>query len=102
MHISIADARRLAETFLVQGGISSTDAAIIADILLEAELRGRKTHGFIRLPGIKSRYEDGERTEIQVDKEEGQCVRINGGNQPVIWSLIERWNSQLNVRNIPV
>ncbi len=82
MHISIADARRLAETFLVQGGISSTDAAIIADILLEAELRGRKTHGFIRLPGIKSRYEDGERTEIQVDKEEGQCVRINGGNQP--------------------
>ena len=82
MHISIADARRLAETFLVQSGISSTDAAIIADILLEAELRGRKTHGFIRLPGIKSRHEQGERTDIEVDKEEGQCVRINGGNQP--------------------
>ena len=82
MHISIADARQLAETFLVKNGIPSTDAAIIADILLEAELRGRKTHGFIRLPGIKSRHEQGERTEIQVDKEEGQCVRINGGNQP--------------------
>ena len=82
MHISIADARRLAETFLVESGISSTDATVIADILLEAELRGRKTHGFIRLPGIRSRYEHGERTDIQVDKEEGQCVRINGGNQP--------------------
>ena len=82
MHISIADARRLAETFLVESGLSSTDAAVIADILLEAELRGRKTHGFIRLPGIKSRYEQGERTDIQIDKEEGQCVRINGGNQP--------------------
>ncbi|MDE0011299.1 MAG: Ldh family oxidoreductase [Candidatus Poribacteria bacterium] len=82
MQISIADARRLAETFLVESGLSSTDATIIADILLEAELRGRKTHGFIRLPGIKSRHEQGERTKIQVDKEEGQCMRINGGNQP--------------------
>ncbi len=82
MHISIADARRLAETFLVESGLSLTDATIIADILLEAELRGRKTHGFIRLPGIKSRHKQGERAEIQVDKEEGQCVRINGGNQP--------------------
>ena len=62
--------------------MSPTDATIISDILLEAELRGRKTHGFIRLPGIKSRYEQGERTDIQVDEEKGQCVRVNGGNQP--------------------
>ena len=55
MHISIADARQLAETFLAKGGIAPADAAIIADILLEAEFRGRKTHGFIRLTGIKSR-----------------------------------------------
>ena len=82
MHISIADARRLAETFLANSGMSPTDAAIIADVLLEAELRGRKTHGFIRLTGIKSRYEQGERTDIQIDEEKGPCVRIDGGNQP--------------------
>jgi L-2-hydroxycarboxylate dehydrogenase (NAD+) len=82
VNISVADARDLAETFLTGSGMSQTDAAIIADILLEAELRGRKTHGFIRLTGIKSRYEHGERTDIRVDKEEGQCVRIDGGNQP--------------------
>ena len=82
MHISVDDARKLAETYLTESGLPETDAAIIADILLEAELRGRKTHGFIRLPGIKSRYEQGERTEIRVDKEEKQCVRIDGGNQP--------------------
>ena len=82
MHISVADARELAETFLDKCGMSRTDAAIITDILLEAELRGRKTHGFIRLTGIKSRYEQGERTDIRVDKEEGQCIRIDGGNQP--------------------
>ena len=82
MHISVADARELAETFLTGSGMSATDAAIITDILLEAELRGRKTHGFIRLTGIKSRYEHGERADIQIDKEEGQCIRVNGGNQP--------------------
>ena len=82
MHISVGDARKLAETFLTKSGMSETDALIIADILLEAELRGRKTHGFIRLTGIKSRYEQGERTDIQIDKEEGQCIRVNGGNQP--------------------
>jgi len=82
VHISVADARELAETYLEKCGMSATDAAVIADILLEAELRGRKTHGFIRLTGIKSRYEQGDRTDIRVDKEEGQCVRIDGGNQP--------------------
>ncbi len=82
MHISVADARDLAETFLEKCGMSQTDVTIITDILLEAELRGRKTHGFIRLSGIKNRYEQGDRTDIRVDKEEGLCVRIDGGNQP--------------------
>ena len=82
MNISVADARDLAESFLKKCEMSDADATIIADILLEAELRGRKTHGFIRLTGIKSRYEQGERTAIQIDNEEGQCIRVDGGNQP--------------------
>jgi len=82
VHISVANARELAETYLGKCGMSESDAAIIADILLEAELRGRKTHGFIRLTGIKSRYEQGERTDIRMDKEVGLCTRIDGGNQP--------------------
>ena len=82
MHISVDRARELAETYLKKSGMSETDAAIIADILLEAELRGRKTHGFIRLTGIKNRYKQGERTDIRIDKEVGLCARIDGGNQP--------------------
>jgi len=65
VHISITDARQLAETFLAKGGIVPTDAAIIADVLLEAELRGRKTHGFIRLTGIKSRYNPTSRQKLR-------------------------------------
>ena len=82
MHISVDRARELAETFLIKSGMSETDATIIADILLEAELRGRKTHGFIRLTGIKNRYKQADRTDIRIDKETGLCVRIDGGNQP--------------------
>lgn len=81
MQISIDAARKLAETFLATCGISSSDSTIISDILLEAELRGRKTHGFIRLPGIKNRYEQGQQSEFGIDKEVGQCIRIDGGNQ---------------------
>ncbi len=81
MHISVADARELAETYLEKCGMSPTDAAITADILLEAELRGRKTHGFIRLTGIKNRYQQDDRTDIRIDKEAGLCIRIDGGNQ---------------------
>ena len=84
MQISInrGIARHIAESFLMKGGMPETDASIVADVLLEAELRGRKTHGFIRLPGIKNRYEKEERSEIQVDREIGQSIRVNGGNHP--------------------
>ncbi len=75
-------ARHIAESFLMKGGMPEKEAAIIADILLEAELRDRKTHGFIRLPGIKNRYEQGKRSEIQVDREIGQSIRVDGGNHP--------------------
>lgn len=81
MQISIDAARQLAENFLTTCGMPASDSAIIADILLEAELRGRKTHGFIRLPGIRSRYEQGQQSEIKIDKDVRQCIHINGGNQ---------------------
>ncbi len=84
MQISITRsvARQIAESFLMKSGMPETDAVIVADVLLEAELRGRKTHGFIRLPGIKNRYEKEEHSEIQVDREIGQSIRVNGGNHP--------------------
>lgn len=82
MKLSIDAVRELAESYLNKCGMSINDAAVITDILLEAELRGRKTHGFIRLPGIKSKYQQSEHSEIQIDKEDAQCFRVNGGNQP--------------------
>ncbi len=74
--------RNIAENYLKNSGFSERDAAIVADILLEAELRGRNTHGFIRLPGIRKHYDQSQHTVIRIDREIGQSVRIDGGNQP--------------------
>ncbi len=82
MWLSTDEARRIAESYLTSAGMPHADAEIIADILLEAELRGRKTHGFIRLPGIKNRYAQGERNDIRLEREEGNHLLIDGGNQP--------------------
>ena len=60
MLLSVDDARQLALNFLKRGGIPESEAEIITGILLESELRGRKTHGFIRLSGIKNRYAKSE------------------------------------------
>ena len=62
VQISIDAARELAESYLNQCGMSINDAAVITDILLEAELRGRKTHGFICLPGIRNKYQQSEQS----------------------------------------
>jgi L-2-hydroxycarboxylate dehydrogenase (NAD+) len=82
MHISVDEARNLAERFLIAAGMPRIDAQIVADILLEAELRGRNTHGFIRLPGMKSRYAQGKRGHLRVVKAEGHWSLIDGGDHP--------------------
>jgi len=82
MLLSVESARQLAFTFLTDGGIPKDQAEIVTDILLEAELRGRKTHGFIRLTGIKSRYQksNGQMQDIRIAKESGHWALIDGGD----------------------
>ena len=80
MILSVESARQLALTFLTDGGMPEDKAEIVTDILLEAELRGRKTHGFIRLSGIKSRYQKTTMQDIRIAKESGHWALIDGGD----------------------
>jgi len=80
MILSVESARQLALNLLTDGGIPEAQAEIVTDILLEAELRGRKTHGFIRLPGIKSRYNTSQMQDIRIAKESGHWALIDGGD----------------------
>ena len=45
--------RDLALRALLAGGVDRGDAEVVTAALLEAELRGRPTHGLLRLPGIR-------------------------------------------------
>ncbi|HIE28239.1 TPA: Ldh family oxidoreductase [Candidatus Poribacteria bacterium] len=82
MLLSVNEARQLASSFLERGGIPDAEAGIITDILLEAELRGRKTHGFIRLAAIKNSYARKEKRPITIAKESGHWMLIDGGDNP--------------------
>lgn len=69
-------------SYLRRHGAPPDHAEIIADVLLEAELRGKETHGLIRLEGIAARYSKDEMGEIKVVKRTGSHLLIDGGNNP--------------------
>jgi len=52
----VAELRELASRALRSGNVPEAEAAVVVEALLEAELRGRPTHGLLRLPGIIRRF----------------------------------------------
>jgi L-2-hydroxycarboxylate dehydrogenase (NAD+) len=75
--ISVEEARSLSKTALVKAGIDDNEAEIITLILIEAELKGRPTHGFIRLSGIVNRAEEQINKEIKTVREDGYYALID-------------------------
>jgi len=57
--VDAAVARATAERVLLRLGARADDAATVADVLLEADLRGQHSHGLLRLPTIAGRVEAG-------------------------------------------
>ncbi len=79
--IPLQEARRLSMAALTGAGIDSREAEIIADVLLEAEMRGRSTHGLIRLSGIVSRAKGQADANIQVVREDGRHALVDAGGK---------------------
>jgi LDH2 family malate/lactate/ureidoglycolate dehydrogenase len=79
--ISVEKARKLSKSALTRTGIDSREVDIIADILVEAEMLGRPTHGLIRLPGIVSRARDQMDARIQVVREDGHYALLDAGGK---------------------
>ena len=53
--IEVEEARALSAMALVKAGVPADHAEIQVDLLLEAELRGRRSHGLMRLPRVAER-----------------------------------------------
>jgi len=74
----VKDIRALSEKVLIRRGLQKPEANIITDILLEAELRGRPTHGLIRLSGIAQKCSQEGNQEIYVTKEGPSYALLDG------------------------
>ncbi|MDF2799106.1 MAG: dehydrogenase [Devosia sp.] len=59
INIAAEDARRVSETALRRAGVAPEAAQLQVDLLLEAELRGRASHGLLRLPRLTDRIANG-------------------------------------------
>jgi L-2-hydroxycarboxylate dehydrogenase (NAD+) len=80
--ISVEEARQLSRSTLIKSGMDNKEAEIITDILLEAEMMGRSTHGFIRLPAIVDEAKKHLDSNIKVIREDGNYALVDGGSKP--------------------
>jgi LDH2 family malate/lactate/ureidoglycolate dehydrogenase len=81
--VSIDEARRAAVDRLVRDGVPEDQAETAARICLEAELWGRRTHGFIHLRRNLIQYHaaDDRRRLLRVLRETPVSALVDGGFQ---------------------
>lgn len=80
-NISIAEAHKLSKTVLLKAGVDNNAAKIITDILLEADMLGRPTHGLIRLPGIVSDAKKQINAKLHVVRDDSHYTLLDGGGK---------------------
>lgn len=78
---SVDAIRRAVERLCRQAGATEPEAALLADVLIEAELRGRPTHGLNRLASILNRLHSRGTGRPHIVEERGALVRIDGGDE---------------------
>ncbi len=83
MRVSIDNIKERSEKLFCAAGLSREDAEIITSVLLETEMRGVFTHGFIRLPRYISCMESGgikKDGKITVDFDSPSWAKIDGND----------------------
>ncbi|SDP50503.1 Malate/lactate/ureidoglycolate dehydrogenase, LDH2 family [Pedococcus dokdonensis] len=76
-----AELARFATDALVAEGVPATDAALLADTLVTAELWGHASHGLLRLPWYVARLRSGATeavTAVEVVRDGGAVVVLDG------------------------
>ena len=77
---SVAELRDLALRALLPAGMPRPEAESVTEALLEAELRGRATHGLLRLPGIVRRFAGRGPTAVKILADGGAWLQVDGGD----------------------
>ena len=83
-YFNLDELKAFAERYLIRWGISAEDAAITADVLASADMRGVDSHGFIRLQSYYgSRLEKGQidpKAQLTVLNETTATLALDAGN----------------------
>jgi LDH2 family malate/lactate/ureidoglycolate dehydrogenase len=78
MIVDVETLRSVCQKILTDRELSDSDAHIVTDILIEAELRGRPTHGVIRLPAIADRVISSTRRPMLLAKDGPVSASVDG------------------------
>ena len=83
MRLTLVEARRLAERVMEAFGHSPAEAALIADHLMDCELRGLDYGGLARAVSVAERFQrtTAPREPIRVLHETPVSARLDGGDQ---------------------
>lgn len=74
---------KMAAALAVASGVSSSDAAILADSLVQADLSGTSTHGLSRLAIYLKRIGKGvidPKAELKIDRQRAGTLSVDAGN----------------------
>jgi len=75
--------RQLVAAIAAAAGVSQTDAALLADALVETDVHGTSTHGVSRLNTYIRRIQQGlinPRAELVVERRRGSTLAVDAGN----------------------
>jgi LDH2 family malate/lactate/ureidoglycolate dehydrogenase len=78
--ISAKDLKQACVVLLQKGGVPADQATVIADVVVEGDLRGIESHGVLRLPSYIQRVKAGTmtaRTEPKVVRERGASLLLD-------------------------
>src|SRR5215218_747685 len=75
---TIPEINELSREALIRAGLSADDAAIIKEVYLEAELWGRKSHGFRLIPWTLEQMKDRKIGEITIEQETPVSALLDG------------------------
>src|SRR5215510_8727952 len=95
VRIPAADLREFTKSVFIAAGVPSEDAALEAEVLVWANLRGVDSHGVLRIPAyveMISRGDMNPRPKIRIEKETAATVLIDGDRAlgPVVTTVAMR------------
>jgi len=100
MRLSIDHARRLLENVMQRQGHTADEAAIIADHLMDSELRGLKQGGLARAISIAERLgrSGTQRSPMRVEHETSVSARVDGGDN--VGYLVGRRATEISLEKV--